>query len=72
MNEPKPPWKPATRTQDDVDQTHPGFTITCQRCSSTLVYVDNTLGYSPESWVWGSLDLVCDACGQNTEIVESG
>lgn len=55
---------------DDVKQTHPGFTITCDKCGSTMVITENTMGFSAESGGWGSLDLVCLECDARTELVE--
>lgn len=49
-------------------QTHPGFTITCEKCQSTDVYVDNTMGWSEGSGSWGSIDLTCATCGAFVEI----
>lgn len=56
-------------TQGDVDATHPGFTITCRACGSTMVYVENSLGASAESGGWGSVDLICLACSAQVELV---
>ena len=53
-----------------LKDTHPGFTVVCDKCKSGDVYVENTIGWSPESGGWGSLDFVCDNCGHRTEIVE--
>lgn len=64
-------WGAPARTQEAVDQTHPGFTVTCQGCRSTLVYVESSVGGSAESGGWGSVDLVCDNCDQRTEVYEA-
>lgn len=55
------------------EDTHPGFTIMCNICGATDVYVDNSLGFSSTSGSWGSVDLVCnnDACDNVTEIVST-
>jgi len=57
--------------KDLVKQTHPGFTITCDKCGSQRVEVENSLGFSPQSGGWGSVDLHCLDCDARTEIVES-
>lgn len=53
------------------DDTHQGFIITCIRCKSTDVYVDNSLGFSAASGSWGTVDLVCNECGTTCTIVNS-
>ncbi len=58
-------------TEADCKATHPGFTVTCDECGSRAVMVENTLGYSAQSGGWGAVSLVCDGCGQTTELVES-
>jgi hypothetical protein len=58
-------------TQEDYDKTHLGFTVTCCECGSTRVYFDNSLGYSATSGGWGSCDLICDECGNQTELASS-
>lgn len=45
-----------------------GFTVFCDNCDSKDIYVENSLGYSPESGQWGSIDFVCANCGQRTVI----
>lgn len=57
--------------QEEIDKTHPGFTITCNNCKSTRVTVENSLGFSALSGSWGSVDLACLDCKAFTEIVES-
>lgn len=56
-------------TEDEAKNTHPGFTIVCDKCGSKIVIVDNSLGFSAQSGSWGSVDLECLTCGANTEIV---
>lgn len=53
----------------EMDKTHPGFTITCNKCKSPRVYVENTLGYSSESGSWGEVTLICDDYGKRCDIV---
>jgi hypothetical protein len=57
--------------EKDCNETHPGFTIICDRCGSKKVYVENSLGYSSTSGSWGSVDLICSDCDNIVEIVES-
>lgn len=51
--------------------TMPGFTITCDRCGSTEVYLENTMGHSAESGGWGELTLICNACNHRADIYEN-
>jgi hypothetical protein len=57
-----------TLTQEDIDDTHNGFTVTCQRCGSTRVIVKNDLGWSEASGQWGSIDLCCLDCSRYSTI----
>lgn len=41
---------------------YPGFTVIC-KCGSKNVYTEDSRGWSETSGGWGSLDLVCDDCG---------
>lgn len=63
------PPEPSETTQEACDATHPGFTITCDQCTSTLVYVENSLGFSSTSGAWGDVSLTCAACNQTVELV---
>jgi hypothetical protein len=58
-------------TEQEALATHPGFNITCRFCGSSLVYVDNSLGFSATSGGWGSVDLVCDNCDHQVELVKT-
>jgi hypothetical protein len=58
------------KRQEASDETHPGFTITCDKCDSTLVMVDSSVGFSAESGVWGSVSLDCQECDASVEIWE--
>ena len=63
--------KPAEREdveQKDIDETHPGFTVICDKCKSKKVYVESSCGASAESGAWGSVDLVCNDCGNRIEV----
>lgn len=53
----------ADQEKDYHKETHIGFTIRCDECGSERIYVDKTLGFSGESGMWGSIDLVCSDCG---------
>lgn len=55
---------------EDIEQTHPGFSIVCRKCGSARVIVENSMGYSETSGSWGSVDLFCLDCGEMTGIVE--
>lgn len=57
--------------EDAAKKTHEGFTVTCDKCGSKVVTVENSLGFSAESGSWGSVDLVCQACDNRTELVGS-
>lgn len=48
----------------------PGFIIICENCGSIKIRLDNSLGWSPESGGWGSVDIVCSACTYRCPIVE--
>jgi hypothetical protein len=50
--------------------TMPGFTVTCDKCKSTNVYLSNSLSYSEVSGVWGELSLVCNDCDNSIAIYE--
>ena len=50
--------------------THEGFKITCNRCGSTDVGVDSTIGYSEESGMWGGVYLRCAGCQYETVIFD--
>ena len=60
--------------EDQIDYTasfYPGFTITCGKCGSQSVRIKNDMGWSEESGSFGSIDLLCDECGELTPIVEA-
>ena len=38
----------------------PGFAIVCEKCGSANVHIENTVGYSRESGLWGSIEIICD------------
>lgn len=59
------------KEQEDESKFWPGFTVTCNKCGGTNTRLENSMGYSPESGGWGSIDFVCNDCGNQTEIVES-
>jgi predicted nucleic acid-binding Zn ribbon protein len=53
------------------DEFWPTFTVTCDKCGSHDITLENSMGFSEMSGAWGSIDFVCNACGNRTEIVES-
>lgn len=59
--------------EDKVEQEKlwPGFTVQCDKCASFKVTLENSMGYSPESGAWGSLDFLCLSCGNKTELMEA-
>lgn len=53
------------------NQFWPRFTVSCDKCGSKSVVLENTMGYSAASGGWGSIDFLCKECGNRTEIVDS-
>jgi hypothetical protein len=68
-NHPQGKW--AETMSIDFKNTHPDFTIICDKCGSKDCYIDNSLGFSETSGGWGSVDIVCNDCEHSIEIVES-
>lgn len=54
--------------QEYFDETHPGFTIKCNKCGSTKVYLENDMGWSDLSGSWGGIHLICNECESKTTI----
>jgi hypothetical protein len=52
----------------EIADTHPGFSITCDKCNGKRVIVDNSVGWSEASGQWGSVDLRCLDCGASTSV----
>jgi hypothetical protein len=65
---PAPPNSP----EATHEATHPGFAVVCHQCRSRSVYVENTLGYSDASGMWGNVTLICANCGHETDLVAVG
>lgn len=57
--------------QEEIDKQWPGFTVTCRKCGSTRIELDDSRGWSPESGGWGGVDLTCLDCRNYVELVES-
>jgi len=57
-------------TLEEAQKTHPGFTVICQQCGCSAVQIQSSLGWSPESGGWGSIDLKCLVCDQTEAIYE--
>jgi hypothetical protein len=57
--------------QSELDAQWPGFGVSCKKCGSAKVMLDNSLGFSELSGSWGSIDLFCLDCENYIEIVES-
>ena len=55
---------------DEIQQQWPGFKVTCLKCGSDRVELNNSLGYSYTSGSWGSIDLYCTSCGEGVSIFE--
>lgn len=53
-----------------IEDTHPGFTVTCQACGSTEVIVTSDVGFSELSGAWGEVALECLGCGVDVAIWE--
>ncbi len=58
--------------QKAADESHTGFTGTCQECQSTVVYVTSDVGFSDISGAWGGVLLRCADCDNETEIWSAG
>lgn len=60
-------------TDEDVAKQWPGFKVTCLKCGSSMVEMENSMGSSEMSGSWGSIDFVCgnDECDNRTSIAEA-
>ena len=47
-----------------------GFSIKCNKCNSNQITINNSLGYSSESGMWGSIDLICSKCNKSGTVYE--
>ena len=54
-----------------ADETHPGFDITCQKCNSKVVMVEDSLGFSCQSGGWGAVKLICCNCHHSVKLYDS-
>jgi hypothetical protein len=52
--------------EEPIEETHPGFTITCDECDSELVVVENDLEFSPTAGRRGNVYLRCTECDAET------
>ena len=52
---------------EEVQSQWPGFTVTCDKCESKLVYLANDIGFSPESGGWGGISFQCTKCDNSVE-----
>jgi hypothetical protein len=57
---------------DPIEETHPGFTITCEECGSTLVAVESDLEFSPAAGRRGNVYLRCTECDAETFLLPRG
>ena len=51
---------------EPIEETHPGFTITCDECGSQLVVVESDLEFSPAVGRQGNVYLRCTDCEAET------
>lgn len=63
-------WKDpkAAEKAEGLEKQYPGFQITCLKCGSTEIELDNWMGWSEVSGNFGSLELQCTKCGYNVAI----
>ena len=47
------------------------FKVTCAKCGSDNVVLDDSLGYSDYTGRWGSVDLMCKSCPNAFTIVDT-
>jgi len=47
-----------------------GFKVTCNKCGSDQIIIENTIGCSDLSGCWGSVDLECTKCENSGEVYE--
>ena len=61
----------ASKSKDltaEIEKTHPGFIIICGDCKSHNVYIENSMGYSDVSGMYGEVELVCYDCDKRCEL----
>lgn len=56
---------------EPIEETHPGFTITCEECGSELVVVENDLEFSSSAGRQGNVYLRCTECDAETFLLPS-
>ena len=61
----------AEETLEFCLKMYPGFSITCLKCKSQRIAVENTVGFSALSGGWGSVDLRCLDCDHYVELFEA-
>lgn len=59
-----------TAEREDLkpNETHEGFTVTCDECQSNRVVVKSDVGFSEESGGWGAVVLVCLDCNSSVDL----
>lgn len=45
------------------------FKVTCRKCGSKSIEVEDSRGYSELSGSWGSYDFICVNCGERETVV---
>lgn len=53
-----------------IYNTHRGFTIICDNCKNSVVWVENTIQLSKNKTVVGNLSLVCDRCDYTLDLAD--
>jgi len=52
----------------EAARQHPGFEITCRKCSKQMAVFESDVGFSCQSGAWGSVRLLCLYCGKSDRI----
>jgi hypothetical protein len=63
--------EPAQKETSGPDCFGGRFTVTCKSCASTDVIVENSVGYSSISGIWGEVKLVCVYCRGSVAVLEA-
>ena len=53
-----------------IEKQWPDFEVTCKKCGSKEITLEDDRGYSEISGPWGGVELACQSCGNRTEIIE--
>ena len=55
--------------RETINAMYPGFEVKCLKCQSTNVILENDIAFSEASGQWGHVTLICQDCGNATDIV---